>query len=323
MANLTPHKAWDVIDSSKLTTYLDCPRKFFFEHILGWRPARPAHDLIFGEAWHRAREHQLLHGYSDVAGAYAKFIAYYREHFEPDTDDMYQPKDPVGAMLALNKFAHERADDTVVNKVLLTETSGTVPIDDKGHKLYYRMDSVMQTQDGRYFSWDHKSAKRFSRVWADKFHLSIQNGTYTHCLYCMFPVDEVLGVEFCGTCFEYLKRGSAARPQGHHISFMRVPAYKTPGQMNTWLFTVVTLVEEIERDMDRLSHCSEHDEVLQAFRMNPESCTKYYGCAFHDYCQSWQNPLWRCEEPPLGFQVEFWDPTEMKTTNKKDLEWKQ
>ena len=73
--------------------------------------------------------------------------------------------------------------------------------------------------------------------------------------------------------------------------------------------------------MDRLHHCKEGDNVLMAFPMNNGSCTKYKGCPYYDFCLAWQNPLQRAYEPPLGFRTEFWNPSEMETTNKKDLEW--
>ncbi len=316
---------WSIIDSSKLDTYLDCDRKFFFEHILGWKPDRPAHDLHFGNAWHIAREYQLINGYGDIKGAYLKFMDFYRTEFSEGTDELYCPKDPFGVMFALKKFASERQSDLTENKLLYSEISGTVPIDESGKVLYYRMDSVLQNREnGKIFSWDHKSAgpkKLSQRSWAEKFHLSIQNGTYTHCLYCMYPIEQVIGVEFCGTEFNFLKKGGSVNPKGYNINFLRVPAWKTQDQMNTWLWQVVDLTDDIDREMDRLSECKESDAVLMCFPMNTNSCSKYWGCAFHDYCLSWSNPLRQCDEPPLGFKIDFWDPSKMETTNKKDLEW--
>jgi hypothetical protein len=207
---------------------------------------------------------------------------------------------------------------------LMTEISGTVPIDDK-RVLHYRLDDIMRRlDDGKVFSLDHKttSGKYInSRQWAEQFHLSIQNGTYTHCLYCLFPIEQVLGVIFDGVGFEYLSRGSAIRPAGYHATIQQVPAYKTPEQMNTWLWLVNELCDDVERDMDRLSHCKEEETVLMSFHQNPKSCTSYKGCPFIDYCLSWQNPLQHCDEPPLGFRTEFWNPAEVKTTNRKDLVW--
>lgn len=315
---------WSIVDSSKLDCFQRCKRKFFYEYILGWRPDLPAHDLYFGECWHKAREYQLLHGYDKYLEAFALFESEYRKEFSEETDELYRPKDPFAVLVALEKFNNERASDLALNTLLLTETSGTVPIDDKGRKLHYRMDSVLQrNEDGKYFSWDHKSRKKtFNRQWAETFQLSIQNGTYTHCMYCMYPISDVLGVEFCGTAFDYLVRGSKSRGQGYQVEFLRVPAFKPPDQMNAWLWTVNDLYSELEREMDRLTHCREDDQVMMAFPMNDTSCTEYFGCAYHDFCISWQNPIQRCGQPPLGFREEHWDPSKMETTYKKNLEWR-
>lgn len=325
------HPTWDIKDSSKLDTWVRCKRRYFFEYMLGWRSDYPNHDLYFGQSWHLAREHQLIYGYEDFAGAYDTFINYYRQQFAPEDDAINIPKTPTAVLNALMKFNEERPRDLIDNEVVIldgvkmTEISGKVPVDDN-RVLYYRMDSIMRRkEDEMIFSWDHKSTvEKYinGRQWAEAFHLSLQNGTYTHCLYCMFPIEQVLGIEFCGVGFTFLKRGSSARPAGYHATFRRVPAFKTPEQMNTWLWTVNVLLDEIEQEMDRFSHCREDDSVLMAFPMNPTSCTDFRGCPYHDYCLSWQNPIQNAYEPPIGFKEEFWDPSAMDTRVKKDLEWK-
>ena len=330
MFPLTEHPCWQIKDSSKLDNYISCPRQFMLSHVLGWRPDSPAHDLHFGTSWHCAREHQLLHGYDDIGGAYNAFIIEYRKEFDPATDEIYRPKTPTAVLNALTKFAEEKSSDLLENEVVeldgtkMTEISGSVPVAED-RILYYRMDSIMRHKvDGMIFSWDHKTThERYlnGRQWAEAFHLGLQNGTYTHCLYCMFPVEQVLGIEFCGVGFTYLSRGSSQRPAGYHASLRRVPAFKTPDQMNSWLWTVNHWLDRIDDDMDRLFSCKESDPVLMAFPMNPKACTNYRGCPFHDFCLAWQNPLRQCHEPPLGFKVKFWNPAEMETTVKKNLEW--
>jgi len=319
------HPTHSIIDSSKLTCLADCPRQFFYQYILGWRPDKPEHDLYFGESWHLAREHQLIHGYDDVKGAYKLFIEHYRKKFPEGTDDIFRPKDPMAVALALTKFASDRKSDLTENELLYSEISGTVPIDEK-RAVHYRMDSVLRNKEsGKVFSWDHKSATERSMNypwWEPNFFLGLQNGTYTHCLYCMYPIEEVIGVEFCGTAFHYLPRGGSARSQGYHITLKRVPAWKTPDQMNAWLWTINDLYDRLDMEMDKLSDCKDSDPVLMAFPMNPNSCSKYRGCAFHDYCMAWANPIQHSYEPPLGFKVEFWNPAAMETTNKKNLDWR-
>jgi hypothetical protein len=329
---LTPQPEWSIYDSSKLDTYIACPRKYFYEHILGWRRDLPAHDLYFGQSWHIAREHQLLYGYDQVDEAFTKFLQYYRLQFDESTDDMYKPKNPMGVLSALLKFYKERSSDLIENEVVevngvkLTEISGTVPIAEN-RRLHYKMDSHMRVKKtGKIFSKDHKSTSGKyinNDFWSNQFYLSIQNGTYTHCLYCQYPIDQVLGIEFCGTGFEYLSKGSAARPAGYHSTLRLVPAYKNPSQMNVWLWNVNKIVDELEEDMDRLHHSNIEDQLLFAFRQNPKSCGDYRGCTFHDFCLSWTNPLQRCSAPPLGYREEFWNPEEAETKIKQELNFPQ
>lgn len=319
---IEPHPTWDFKDPSKMSTFLTCKRKFFYEYLLGWRHEIQSHDAYFGEAWHKAREHMLLHGYDDTLGAYEAFEQHYRLEYDEESDDMHRPKTPEGVLMALMEFPKVYNHDLDDNRVHYTEISGTVPVDEK-RVMHFRMDSVLErVSDGMIWSMDHKTTKRFSRQWEDYFFLSLQTGTYTHCLYCMYPIDRVKGVEYCGTCFEFLQRASKISPAGYRISFKRVPAWKTPEQMNSWLWEINDLLDDLEREMDRLYHCSDDDRVMMAFPRNPESCTKYFGCIFHDFCMSWSNPLQHCFDIPLGFRLEYWDPAAMETTNKKELKWK-
>lgn len=328
---LSEHPEWFIYDSSKLDEYITCPRKYFYRHILGWTPDIPAHDLAFGNSWHKAREWQLIHGYDDVPGAMTAFLNEYRKHFDPESDPIYVPKTPAAVLRGLLQMAEEHSCDLVDNEVVtmdgvkMTEISGTVPID-KDRYLHYRMDSMMhRLEDDKFFSWDHKTTSGkwiHDTRWDEELFLSIQNGTYTHCLYCLFPIDKVLGVEFCKTGFEFLERSSKNRSAGYHTTTRYIPAFKTPEQMNVWLWNVNDIVDDLERDMDRLSHCKESDTVLMAFQQNPKSCSAYKGCPFHDFCLSWSNPLQRCYEPPLGYRVEFWNPAKMETSVKKNLEWR-
>ena len=322
---IKPDPTWDIRDSSKLDDYLSCPRLYFFKHILGWRIDSPQHDLYFGQAWHIAREYMLIHGYDDVQGAYKAFMDYYQVEYPEETSDLYKPKNAEAVLLAIAKIADFYKRDLLDNELLFTEISGSVPVDEK-RVLYFRMDSVLRNKEKGYiFSWDHKTTKRFSRQWEERFHLSMQNGTYTHCLYCLYPEEMkaglIKGVEFCGTEFNFLKRGSKLRPAGYNISFQRVSAWKNPRAMNCWLWNTVDLLDDLDRDMERLFQCKENDPVMMTFRQNPNSCTNYWGCPFHDYCLTWGNPLQHCFEPPLGFKQEFWNPMEMETTNEVKLKW--
>lgn len=327
------HPSWEIRDSSKLDDWDRCHRYYFYSHILGWRLDVPSHDLYFGECWHMAREYQLINGYEEIEGAYQVFLNHYREVYPESSDVNFRPKTPEGVYQALLNFGVTYPSDLYDNELLrnpetnepFTEISGTVPVDER-RVLHFRMDSILRRrEDGMIFSWDHKTtnARWMNNYFSDMtFSLANQNGTYTHCLYCIFPIDQVLGVEFCGTGFEYLSRGSSARPAGYYSTLKRIPAFRSPDQMNVWLWNTLDKLNDIDRDMDRLAHSSENDPVLMAFPLNPEGCSKYRGCEFHDFCQLWPNPLRQCHEPPYGFRQEFWDPRDRDSRNKMKLEWR-
>ena len=85
---------WDVLDSTKIKAYLECPRKFFYEYVVGWRSIEPNIHLEFGKAWHLAMEHLLVKGYEDeeLVQAYTLFHNHYRKYFPEVMDDVYAPK---------------------------------------------------------------------------------------------------------------------------------------------------------------------------------------------------------------------------------------
>jgi len=78
--------------------------------------------------------------------------------------------------------------------------------------------------------------------------------------------------------------------------------------MRTWYQTTRHYTSELEQDTGLLAIESDSDIVMQSFPMRTTSCSNWFGCAYHDFCTAWPNPLQRCDEPPLGFKIEFWDP---------------
>ena len=307
MNKLEYHKTWDILDSSKLTTYMDCPRRFFFEYVLSWRSDAPNNHLVFGTAFHESMEHMLLHGYEDqsVFDAYDKFLVEYRTHFPDDSDELYSPKTPMNCLKALGLYAELYRHDNF--ETLYTEIAGTVPINND-QVLHFRLDSICKDSDGQIFSLEHKTASNFSRFWTDQWPLAVAVGTYTHVMNCLYDPKTVWGVRINGTAF-----------QKSQIKFMRVPVRKTLEHMKMWLWNVAWWADQIRWQMDLLASASENDQVLTAFPQQPGSCTKYFGCPYHDFCMAWSNPLQHVDEIPPGYIVERWDPSEREATTTMEL----
>lgn len=303
---------WEVVDVSKLKEYCDCPRKYFWRHVLGWESTAPNNHLIFGEAMHRAIAHLLQTDYSNenILHAYTeKFLPYYREHFPPSTDELMKAKTPQSMVYMLPQYAQRYKDDHAKFETLHVEVGGAVPIADD-RVLHLRIDAILRDRaKGYIYAQEHKSGSGITPQWVNQWELDLQPTTYTHALRSAFPGEEVKGVELNGVHFKHLKAGPK-------LDFIRIPLWKSNENMLVWLITVNRLVDAIEQDFEILSRSSESDPCLAAFRLNPGNCTKYFGCTYHNFCCAWPNPLSRCQQVQMGYKVEFWDPRKMEVQKK-------
>lgn len=294
MAAIEPHETWKILDSSKLQTYMRCPRRYFYRYILGWAPDGDNFHLVFGRAWHKAMEVLLTDRpptERTYERAFAAFYEVYREVVEKDGD--YGGKTAEAAAEAIVQYGREHAHDEF--DVLLIEASGQVPLT-MDLWMHFRLDAVLKDERGIYVL-EHKTTGRNTRQWRDQWPLSTQVGLYTHVLYSLYDPDEVYGVIINGAVFK--KTG---------IEFIRLPVRQTPKTMNVWWTHTRRWIDMLLHDMERLEQASVDDQVLKAFPMCTTSCTDFYGCPYADLCMAWPNPLREAAEPPLGFHVEWWDP---------------
>lgn len=320
--------SWNVVDSTKLNQLISCPRSFFYCYVLGWRPDYPSNHLVFGSAVHLALEHLLLNGYEQevVLEAFDAFQGDYRQTFPPHMDDMFHPKTPQNFFAVLAKYAREYRRDLETYEVLYTEISGTVSVD-ADVDLAFRMDSILRNRKtGRVSSLEHKTGSS-TYFWAEQWPLSIQVGTYTHVLNCLFPRDKIDGVVMNALFFFKVKKAwdkvLTAQPLGSlkpPYEFMRVPVKRDNKQMLVWQWTVLYYVNQLRFYFEELANAKESDSIMATFPMRPDSCFKYGRiCDYYDYCCAWPNPLQRCQQPPLGFTVNFWNPLEQEAKHEFKL----
>jgi hypothetical protein len=300
-----------IIDSTKLKSLMTCPRQYFYEHVLGWRMDSSNLHLVFGEAYHKAQEVLLLFGYTEEAIdlAYLAFNEIYREHFSPITDSERTPKIPIKALEAIQSYVEENSVEDANDEVLFTEISGTAPISPT-RVIHYKLDSVIK-RDRMIISREHKTTGQDSKAYHAQWDLSVQVGTYLHFLFCMYPQEDVRGIQLSTTFFYKAQKAK------FHRRFIT----RTPEAMNSWLQNVNYWYDFLEQEYQGLaSELKNPGPVMESFPMNTESCTKYNTiCPYHDFCIVWPNPIVKAEKVPFGFHTEFWDPREKPTTNKIDL----
>jgi hypothetical protein len=274
--------------------------------MLGWRPEESNHDLIFGEAWHEAMAWLNLHGYTDenVILAFNKFLDVYRPMFTEETDELYNPKTPINVLKMLGKYVVDYQSDRKEFEVLYTEVGGTVSID-KDRMIAFRQDTICRGDKG-IFSLEHKTTKKtMNRTWFDQWRLKTQVGTYSHVIHCLFPGEMIEGVKINGACFMKTKLELERRTIDTQL-----------GYMQQWLWNVLRWVDQIYWEMEKLDSCKESDPIMFSFPLNTESCTKYWGCRYLDFCYTWNNPLQHCHVPPVGMKYEYWNPLEMKISTR-------
>lgn len=291
-------ETFSVYDSSKIQTFQDCPRRYFYNHILGIRPDTPNIHLVFGSGWHDAMEYLLNHDYSadSVQSAYERFMDSYNEAFPNEwLEPNHAAKNPGNALNALAEYTQAWSEDSF--ETLYTEVAGTAPINDEGDQIHWKVDSLIRDENG-YWSMEHKTTGRKSQKWADKWELITQVGTYIHVLHCLFGHNEdpVQGVKI---------NGAILRKKGNE--FLRLPQRRRGGMMNMWLWETNHWIKQIKWNMEQLAECSPSDDVMVAFPRNPQSCTKF-GCSFPDLCPQQCNPLQMGDRVPNGYKREWWDP---------------
>lgn len=305
-------ESWSIVDSSKLGTYMTCPRKYFYTYIMGWRFKEPNVHLVFGTAWHLATEHLLKTKYSVEGLDEAKYIFYehYRKNFDSSRDDGNEPKTPARGLISLDSYAKKFKSDNVAYNVLGTELAGRVQI---GHNqvMAFRIDAVLEelnyslNGENQVIVLDHKTSQRRMSFWVDEWKMSMQILLYIHALNCIMGTDHqnrVKGARIRGAFFY------KAKP----AEFEEAPVYRTIGQMQAWLTTVQAWYELLMSDMRILLRDDSLEALsMDSFPMNTKSCFEYgRPCEFFDYCSadSWTNPLQKCHKVPLEFAQEWWNP---------------
>ncbi len=322
--------AREIIDSSKLTDYQTCPRKFFFAHILGWRPSGSNIHLTFGTAWHKAKEHlrwalHLEGNYSPLAlqGAFKHFMAAYSVGYpEPRSWNDNATKSPISAYRGLVQYVAKYKRDKF--KVVFTEVAGTVPINNDGDHIWFKIDSLVEEKDKGYVIYDDKTSSSDYAL-QEKFGMSFQFGTYIHAIKCYLGLSERMGhlagvvadvVTFRTAPYNKLlksgKYSSVVNGKGH--TFNRIPIIKNSAQINRWGNEANSVVQDMKRDKLALLEEDPSDLNMRAYQCRTTSCSDYGGCPYYNLCWQAKNPMKMVEElgttAPVGFERSFWNPEE-------------
>jgi len=296
------HDSWNTLDSSKVHDYQLCFRKYFFSHILGWKPEYKSHDLIFGEAFHLMLGHLYQTKFQDLDGSYQAFLDRYRMDFYEDTDEQHSPKNPARVLAAMQKYIEAYAREDLKLTVKKIEMFGTAPIS-QDFDIAFRIDMIAQTPEGIISPYEHKTTKWNITNWADQFKMRFQIGTYTYVVNCLYgDLESVIPVIVNGVVF-----------QKTDIKLNRFPVRKTLADIELWLASANDICRHIEHDIDILSKTGLQSKTMNCFLPNGNGCLAYNrSCEYMDWCVNYPNPLKVCQTIQPGFKREFWEPLKDK-----------
>jgi hypothetical protein len=304
---LTYRPSMDIHDASKIQSFMNSPRAYFFNHLVGWKREEPSIHLVFGSGWHEAMEHMLLSlntdmGYSDrtVLTAFELFEKIYNKSFQNTfADEQHPAKNPANALQALVQYAAQWRSDTRKYKTLYTEIAGSVPVEED-RVLHFKLDSIMYDETkGTIFSMEHKTTGRKTQAWLDSWGLITQPWLYTHALRVLYEDEPSIAVKGVVINGAVLRKGSN--------EFTRIPVAKTNDMMAAGLWAANHQLDLIKWNMENLLESSPDNDVLAAFPCNGTSCSKF-GCDYAQFCTSWANPLRRIQQVSPGFEQDYWDP---------------
>ena len=306
MEQAAPTKAVSKIyDNSMLSSYKDCPRKYYLRYGIHWRSEGTAIPLVFGLSWHSGQDAvwqyaKKLRGQEELAqAAMAKFLETWEEEGLPAEMDMeqlerYNPRIPQVAHEMYVNYIATRWNMLMEAQILAIEQPFAVPM--PGHEdTWYvgRLDKVVDFK-GQVLVLEHKTTTAYKK----------DGGFQSSYVDSWFTDSQVKGYQFGGGLYfnglsqVWVDAALVHKKEHNHFRFIPV-AHQ------------INIIEEFLKDTGYWIDKLEASWKRGYFERNENSCVGKYGsCTFIDICRSIPNGSLP-KEPPPGFMIEQWQPFDL------------
>jgi len=319
------HPAQEILDSTKLRQFENCPRGFFFMYELGWRPRTKNINLVFGSAWHELLD--VIYGNDSIASGgegipninntpevVAEAIDAHMKTFESEGGALIQvhtSKNNRRALEILRGYVERSKkygdiphpgyldyykEDNDRYRVIYTELVAAVPITPT-RTIYGKMDMVAHDRKtDRIIAMEHKTTGSLSSKYQAQWEYDVQPGTY------QFVGQALYGDQFGGV----LLNATVFKVRSH--DFFRHLYLRNPEQMALWHAEVNHSFDMIDWSRKTMINVGDKPNALPCYPRRCSSATRY-GCSFPTLCSSWANPLrYDLSQPPSGYMRKFWNP---------------
>lgn len=298
-------------DNSMLSSYKDCPRKYYLRHELGWRSEGTSLPLVFGLSWHSGQDALWTFAKKGATPeellqlAMSNFLETWESQGMSSELDVAQlttmaPRTPGIAKEMYANYMAARWKMLTTAELLACEQPFAVPLADTDGRWYAgRLDKVVR-YNGETVVLEHKTTTAYSTT--STFQNSYVDSWYSDA--------QCKGYQYGGSLyFEGLQQvwvDAALVHKKIHDGFRFIPVAHQFPLLTEWLRDTAEWIQRVESDRQALS-----DGLPGAFPKNENHCFGKYGsCTFLNVCRTVSEP-WLLDSPPAGYMVEFWKPFEL------------
>lgn len=328
-------------DNSKLNCLKECPRKYYYRHVLCWAPnGKKSAALAFGSAWHAAMDavwsqldlapnlpvDEVVDTAMKAFGNSWTEDGYPMEDSEPFGISMsdLEPRTPFNAMEMLFNYIDRRRDLMDKAELLYIERPFIVPLSADLSTLYIgKLDKTIRFEGGISVV-EHKTTSMYSKAsgirpsFLDSFSPNSQVDGYLHALK-MLHGEEAKSVLV-----------DVALVHKHvHDAFAIQPVRKVKSAMDEFIADAQYWIGQVQRFTEE-----------GYWPKNTNSCWNYnMVCPYADLCKGrdfnkiqedyepryegqvpGEDEQWHTPEPLPGYKIEVWDPVEELKVNLDCLE---
>ena len=263
-----------VIDGSFVNDIIRCLRYAYYRHVMHRVPLKRHPALDFGTAFHDAVHEWYISGCT--ADGIAKGLTIW---------DAYETPEDAGTRT--QELGKARFEEYCLHYKhqpfeLLRLQDGT-PCSETGFCLPLtsdityggRIDRIIKWNDGRIYISDLKTASALGQYWLKQFRPHLSFTGY------IWGASQIINQPICGAHIDGVS--TAKSPQ---YKYLRDITTRTPREFHDFKTSV-------RRSCARfLVACkmAETEDPLDAFYMEPHSCSSYSGCPYRDLCNSGCSP---------------------------------
>lgn len=293
----TPRRP-EVIDSSILKDFINCPSYCYLRHILGLRRKFAAGEgeakFDWGTCWHSVMESYTTNNYSVEAGL-VTLESEYPAYIIPATDNKKRSKERM--VKAFFDYTEKFRDSDIRDyEIIRQEQFFDITDDDQDLRWCGRVDLILRRKrNGAVLVKDYKTSSAMGQYYFNQHELGFQFPGYVWAADHLFTGEEVVEI-----MVDVMYMISAS-----HDFFRRTFRYPA-ARIAEW-------VSNVKVFQDRFWYlCDNHLNDPSAWGLNWNHCTNYGICDFYSVHSLTPSGESRLRVLQNDFVVDYWDPRTIK-----------